>query len=180
MALASAIASSSSANEMTGRDRAEDLLALHERVGGHAGEHGRLVEVAGAVARLAADEHLGALADGVLDELCARRRALAWSISGPIVTASSVPRPSTSPRIRSASRSREVRGDRLVDEEAVGARARLADVAHLREHRALDGDVEVGVLEDEERRVAAELHRHPQQLLGGLLDEHLADLRSSR
>ena len=36
--------------------------------------------------------------------------------------------------------------------------------------------VEVGVLEDEERRVAAELHRHPQELLGGLLDELLADL----
>ena len=31
--------------------------------------------------------------------------------------------------------------------------------------------VDVGVLEDEERGVAAELHRHPQQLLGGLLDE---------
>jgi hypothetical protein len=60
-----------------------------------------------------------------------------------------------------------------VDEEAVGGRAGLTDVAHLGEHRAVDRPVEVGVLEDDERRVAAELHRHPQQAVGGLLDQPL-------
>ena len=43
-------------------------------------------------------------------------------------------------------------------------------------HRALDGGVEVGVVEDQERGVAAQLHRHPQDLLGGLLDQLAADL----
>ena len=75
---------------------------------------------------------------------------------------------------------REVAGHRLGDVEAVGRGARLADVAHLRDHRALDGGVEVGVLEDEERRVAAELHRHAQDLLGALLDERPADLGRAR
>ena len=71
----------------------------------------------------------------------------------------------------------ELLGDRLVHQEPVGRGAGLADVAHLGQHRAVDGGVEVGVLEDEEGRVAAELHRHPQQLVGGLGDELLADRR---
>ena len=50
-------------------DRAEDLLLEQARVAGHAAEHGRLVEVAGAVARAAADEDLRALAGRVVDEL---------------------------------------------------------------------------------------------------------------
>ena len=40
--------------------------------------------------------------------------------------------------------------------------------------------VEVGVLEDEERRVAAELHRHAEDLLRGLLDQLPADLGRAR
>ncbi len=63
-----------------------------------------------------------------------------------------------------------------MDVEAVGRRAGLADVAHLREHRPLDGGVEVGVLEHEERRVAAELHRDAQHLLGRLFDQRASDL----
>ena len=58
-----------------------------------------------------------------------------------------------------------------MDEEPVGRGAGLADVAHLGGHRALDGRVEVGVLEDDERRIATELHRDAQQLLGRLLDQ---------
>jgi hypothetical protein len=74
---------------------------------------------------------------------------------------------------------RELVADRLGDVEAVRRRARLADVAHLGDHGALDRGVDVGVGEDEERRVAAELHRASQQALGGLLDE-LAPTSSSR
>ena len=44
----------------------------------------------------------------------------------------------------------------------------------------VDRGVDVGVLEDQERRVAAELHRGPQQALGGLLDELAADLGRAR
>ena len=78
--------------------------------------------------------------------------------------------------MRSAS-PREVLSERLVHVEAVGGRARLADIAHLGDHRAVDGRVEVGVLEDDERRVAAELHRDAQDLLRRLLDERAPDLR---
>ena len=66
-------------------------------------------------------------------------------------------------------------GDRAVHQEPVGGGAGLAHVAHLGDHRAVDGGVDVGVLEDEERRVAAELHAQPLQLVGGLPDQHLAD-----
>ena len=60
--------------------------------------------------------------------------------------------------------------------EAVGGGAGLADVAQLRDEGALDGGVEVGVLEDQERGVAAQLHRDAQDLLGGLGDQRAADL----
>src|SRR3954469_8816530 len=51
------------------RDRAEDLLAQQLGPVGDVGEHGGLVEVAGAVDALAADEHLRPLAHRVLDEV---------------------------------------------------------------------------------------------------------------
>ena len=97
-------------------------------------------------------------------------------MSGPTSTPSSVPRPTFSAPMRRASPLGELLGERLVDVEAVGGRAGLADVAHLRDHRAVERVVEVGVLEDDERRVAAELHRHAQELLGRLLDELAPDL----
>src|SRR5215217_2812177 len=50
-------------------DGAEDLLLQQPRFAGHAAEHRGLVEVAGAVAGLAADHDLRALAGGVVDEL---------------------------------------------------------------------------------------------------------------
>src|ERR1700754_1812409 len=50
-------------------DRAEDLLLEQPRVGGHAGEHGRVVEVACAVALGPAHEHGRAAAGGVVDQL---------------------------------------------------------------------------------------------------------------
>ena len=71
----------------------------------------------------------------------------------------------------------ELLGDRAVDQEPVGGRAGLAHVAHLGDHRAVDRRVDVGVLEHEERGVAAQLHRHPLQLPGGLLDDDPADRR---
>ena len=98
------------------------------------------------------------------------------SISGPTLTSSSVPRPTFIAPSLPASFVGELVRDRAGDVEAVRRRARLAHVAHLRDHRALDGGVDVGVREDDERRVAAELHRRPQQALGGLLDELLPDL----
>src|SRR5215212_5471665 len=51
------------------RDRPEDLLLEQPRALRHAAEHGRLVEVAGALARAPADQDLRALAGRVRDEL---------------------------------------------------------------------------------------------------------------
>ena len=69
---------------------------------------------------------------------------------------------------------------RRCDVEPVRGGARLAAVAHLRDHRAVDGGVEVGVGEDEERRVAAELHRAVDDLVGGLAAAAPGRPRSSR
>ena len=44
--------------------------------------------------------------------------------------------------------------DRFVDEEPVGGGARGATVAHLREHRTVDRDVEVGIVFARTRRMA--------------------------
>ena len=49
-----------------GRDRAEDLLVQQPRLRLDAGQHGRVEEVAGALAPRAADHGLGALAERVL------------------------------------------------------------------------------------------------------------------
>ncbi len=65
-------------------------------------------------------------------------------------------------------------------EQAVRRGAGLAAVAEFREQRPLDGQVEVGVLEDEERRVAAELHRDAEHLVGGVGDQATADFGRSR
>src|SRR5690606_14001818 len=52
----------------------------------------------------------------------------------------------------------ELRGEGVVDaglhEDAVGAHAGLAAIAEFRRERALDGEVEVGIVEDDEGRVA--------------------------
>ena len=86
-------------------------------------------------------------------------------MSGPIVTPSSVPRPMCIAVDALGDPARELVGDGLVHDEAVGRRAGLADVAELREHRAVDRLVEVGVVEHDERGVAAELHRGAQHVL---------------
>src|SRR5690606_2604955 len=62
-------------------------------------------------------------------------------------------------------------GEVGVDVEAVGGGAGFPGVAHLGQHRSVDGGVEVGVVEDDERGVAAEFEGDLQHLLGGLLDE---------
>jgi hypothetical protein len=75
---------------------------------------------------------------------------------------------------------RERRCNRLMHQEAVRGGARLPAVAGLRHQRTGHGRIEVRVLEDDERRVSAELHRDPQQLGGGLLHEEPAHGRRPR
>jgi len=64
-------------------------------------------------------------------------------------------------------------------EQAVRAYAGLPGVAVLGGERALDRGVEVGIVEHDEGRVAAELHRRLLHRLRALLEEDLAT-RSSR
>ncbi len=74
-------------------------------------------------------------------------------------------------------------GDELVDERAIDgllhqkARRRDADLAGIAElvgGQQLHGAVEIGVLEHDRRRVAAELHRHALHVLAGERGQMLA------
>ncbi len=62
-------------------------------------------------------------------------------------------------------------------EDAVGAYARLPGVAIFGGHGAGDGLIEIGIVEYDQRRVAAELERELLHRVGALAIEQLADLR---
>ena len=77
------------------------------------------------------------------------------------------------------------RGDELLrepalDEEAIRADARLTGVEELHRRCALGRVHGVGVVEHDERRVAAELHADALDLRGRLLRDELADLGRAR
>lgn len=59
----------------------------------------------------------------------------------------------------------ELRRDGFVHQQAIYRGAGLAAVAQLRDHGAIDGRVKIGILENNERSVAAELHGHPKHLI---------------
>ena len=63
----------------------------------------------------------------------------------------------------------------VLHQQAIGADAGLAGVAVLARDRALHGRVEVGVVEHDERRVAAEFERQLLERAGALLHQLLAD-----
>ena len=77
-------------------------------------------------------------------------------------------------------RADEVVVDPVLDEEPVRRDARLPRVPELAHHRSGDRLLEVGVVEDDERRVAAELERDLLHLTGALRHQQLARPRSSR
>ena len=60
---------------------------------------------------------------------------------------------------------------RIVDaglyENPIGTDAGLAAIAELRRNRPLDRQVEVGIVEDNERRIAAKLEAEPLDTVGG-------------
>ena len=158
------------------RDRAEDLLAHQPRGRRDVGQHGRLEEVARALHRLPAGQHGGAQLDGVGDQLghLVPRLGVDQRADRDVVVGAAPDRQLPHPLGQPLG---ELTGDRLVHQEPVRRRARLAHVAHLGQHRPVDGLVDVGVREHQERCVAAQLHRHPQQLLGRLLHQRLAHRR---
>ena len=98
------------------------------------------------------------------------------SISGPITTPGSTPLPTFIAPAASARRLRERVVDAVLHQDAVGADAGLAGIAVLRGDRALDRHLDVGVVEHDERRVAAEFQRDLLDRRGALLHQQFADL----
>ena len=142
-------------------------------------EHGRGIEEALAARRLAAGEHLRALLHRVVDQL--DHLVAAFLVDqrperDAVVEAVA--------HLERAHLGGELLGELvvhlLVHVEAVRRRAGLAHVAHLGDHRALDRGVDVGVVEHDEGRVAAELHRGLHHVVGGLVQQLAARPRSSR
>ena len=172
MSLASAIASSSSFARMIADDRTEALVAkeLHRRRdlvdarGGH--QH--------AVRLAAGHDAVAPLRDRVVDQ------ALTCSTVFASTTAPSGVLPSRgSPTGMRADLGRELLderiGDRLDDDDPLGRHADLALVHEGAEGRGLHRLVEVGVLEHDQRRLAAEFEQHRLQVLGRALGDDPAD-----
>ena len=101
-------------------------------------------------------------------------------ISGPSVDDVVESVPSVNSLIRLTSFVGELLAHRVGDVEPVGGGAGLAAVAHLGQHRAVDGGVDVGVVEHDERRVAAEFHRRAQQRSAACCARAACRRRSSR
>ena len=65
--------------------------------------------------------------------------------------------------------------DSVLHEDAVGADTGLAGIAVFRGHGAGDGRIDIGIVEDDQRRVAAELEAHLLQRVGALAHQDAAD-----
>ena len=176
MSLAAAIASSSSANPLTGATGPK-ISSLEELgVVGDVGQHRGVVEVAGAVAGVAADERARAASDGVLDELgdLARagcRRSAARPRRRPRCRGRPSSRPSCSASFSAnSSATASATWKRLA---AVHASPMLRILAIIAPWTAASMSASSKTMNG---RVAAELHRQPQQVLGRLLHQLAPDL----
>jgi hypothetical protein len=135
-------------------DRAEGLLLGDDHVGRHIGQDGRLEEAAVLRGPLAAGDDLGALLDGVgdvrldlLHRLHVDQRAdhrTRREPVGDLHRTGCLGQPLGEGVI-----------DAVLDQNAVGADAGLAGVAVFRSDGALDRHLDIGVVKDDERRVAA-------------------------
>ena len=177
-ALARSSTSSSSRKPGDRRDRAEVLLGEDLHVVGDVGEHRRLEEEAGVEGRARPPP--------------ATTRAPAFTASAMIALDLAAPaaaddRAHLHRRVEAVAELQRLRArgeavdegvvQALVDEEAVGGDADLAGVGELGRHRDVQRRLEVGVVVDDERRVAAEFHRHLLHGVGGVADHLLADAR---
>ena len=165
VALARSTASSSVVNVVIGATGPKISWRVDVGVDRHVGQDRRAEEVAGPVRRAAAGHDPGAGPDRLVDQRGDARDRLVVDQRTDVDT---VVLAATEPEGAHplAELLGELLGHRLLDEEPVRGRAGLAHVAHLGDHRAVDGRVDVGVGEHEERGVAAELHADPLQLVG--------------
>ncbi len=161
------------------RHRPEDLVAEDGVLEGHSGEHGRLEEEAGSVGGVAAGSDFGARPRRDADQL-------AHLFLRPPVDEGAQPHaglqagPGAHRRHGGGKLGGELLGDRGLHVEAVGGDARLPAVAHLGDHGAFDGGLDVGVLEHQERGVASQFHRAIQDAGGRLRQQGGAHLGGPR
>ena len=179
------------------RDRAESLLARHLGPGSHVAEDRRCAVRSEnkSDARWKKLPSIGSPPVRTLAPLDLASWTWRWTfstallwMSGPCVMPSSKPLPTC--HISEISRrdtdlervdlldktAAELGVDRRVDEEAVHADAGLAARAELAGDRAVDGRVNVGVVEHNEGSIAAELERKLLERRGRLLGQDLADV----
>ena len=139
-------------------DGAEGLLVGDAHVGRHIGQDRRLKERAADRRPLAAGHDLGALLDA--SAMCALTFSTAFMLmSGPITAPGSNPSATFMAPAVSARRLGNGIVDAVLHQDAVGADAGLAGVAVFRGDRTLDRGLDIGVVEHNERRIAAELQR---------------------
>ena len=173
-----ATASSSAVELDHRRHRPEDLLVEDGGVRGDSRQDGRLVEETFAVGHRRPHRDAGAGVDGLLDhprDVVARALVdHGTDLIAPVDPGSELHGPHGA-----GQHGCELLCDRRVDQESVGGRAGLAGIAHLGHHGTFERRVQIGVLEHDEGRVAAELHRHIEHLVCGHLEQRLADLGRS-
>ena len=137
-------------------------------------QHRRLDEIALVADDLAAGDHLGAFLPARLDEA-----------GHAVVLLLRDQRPEVDGRIEAVA-DLQLAGlpgdalddlvvDRLVREQPRARRAALALVVEDRARGAGDREFQIGVREDDRRRLAAEFQRDALQIAGGCLDDQLAD-----
>src|ERR1022692_3090063 len=157
------------------RDRAAGLLAEDLHVRGHAGEHSRLIKGPAERMTLAADRYLGAARGGIGDVLLDLFQRFA--IDQRTLRHAGIDARSDFERAHTLGKLRRERVvDLVVHEQTVGADAGLAGVAILGDDRAFGRRIEIGVVEYDERRVAAELERYFLDRRRRLLHQHSADV----
>ena len=123
----------------------------------------------------AAGQHLGALGAGVGDMALDLVEALAIDdrpLLDPVLHAVA--------DLHRGGRLGQAAGELVIDsvlhEDTVGADTGLAGIAVFRGHSAGDRRVDIGIVEDDQRRVAAELKAHLLQRAGALAHQNAADL----
>src|SRR5919204_5970913 len=157
------------------RDGAERFLVGDDHVRRDVRDHGRLEEEAAALVAFAAQDDLRAFAERVGDVLLDLLYAVLVD-----------KRPDhhaglgAGADLEAADLLGELGGEGVVDAvlhvNAVRADAGLAGVAILRCQRAVHGSIQIGVVEHDERGVAAELERELLDGVGALAHEHAAGL----
>ena len=136
-------------------------VAVHLR--GDAGEHGRLVEELAQVGPPApAGEHRGTLGAGVLDVIADPVELAGVDQAGHVVLV--VQRPAEPERLGPATNAAvNAAQHRLGHVDPLGGHAELAGVGEARPDRALGRGLDVGVVQHQQRVLAAQLQRAADQ-----------------